>query len=213
MEERRDTGGGKAGRRAGDRGYSAGNRRHEAGATGHGAGNAGQYWRHGTRSRTWELGVGWFQPCTAPGRRLCSRRAALSVTRPSGWGPPAFGPNRPGDSCPPVLRLPRGHSPATHRHLHKKLWPDSGWILTTLIWTQLWGRAAAPQQRWKPGIPAASMSICAGTQRWTVSHRDRRGSCEQPGTLLGSVSTNNGVNERETTDSKQVPDSQWKINK
>lgn len=44
----------------------------------------------------------------------------------------------------------------------------------------------SPLSLFPTGISAAaSMSIRAGTQRWTVSHRDRRGSCEQLGTLVG----------------------------
>lgn len=41
------------------------------------------------------------------------------------------------------------------------------------------------------------MSICAGKQRWTVSSRDRRGSCEQLGTLGGWLG------------SRRVPRLQW----
>lgn len=43
------------------------------------------------------------------------------------------------------------------------------------------------------------MSICAGTQRWTVSYRDRRGSCEQLGTSggrQGSVASSEAPVER-----------------
>lgn len=42
-------------------------------------------------------------------------------------------------------------SPSTGISRKSSGWTAGGTIFTILIWTQLWGRAAVPQQHWNPG--------------------------------------------------------------
>ncbi|XP_037991382.1 uncharacterized protein LOC119700376 [Motacilla alba alba] len=91
-----------------------------------------------------------------------------------------------------------GAFPTFLGHLCKKLWLDSGWdnahnpYLDSALGKSCSSPAALEprlesQTGKRRGIFAASISICAGTQRWTVSYSDGRGSCVPPGTLAGRL--------------------------